>query len=181
MVVKKMAWPTATGRQQFYVDHPFFIEVGEEFPVHKEPPQSGGAYPLTMTCGHTRWSIHTMWRDLDLLLRLQRGEPVVFVNPGDAARRGIGDHDFAAFHNDVGEFVARVKLTPGMRPGQVHIYHAWLATQFLTGKSNDSVSASPVKVTQLAGKHGHLQNEVGWYEFTGNDRDTRVEMKKHVA
>lgn len=122
-----------------------------------------------------------MWRDLDLLLRLQRGEPVVFVNPGDAARRGIGDHDFAAFHNDVGEFVARVKLTPGMRPGQVHIYHAWLANQFLTGKSNDSVSASPVKVTQFAGKHGHLQNEVGWYEFTGNDRDTRVEMKKHVA
>ncbi|MFZ1834071.1 MAG: molybdopterin-dependent oxidoreductase [Pseudomonadales bacterium] len=181
MVVKKMAWPTATGRQQFYVDHPFFIEVGEEFPVHKEPPQSGGAYPLTMTCGHTRWSIHTMWRDLDLLLRLQRGEPVVFVNPGDAARRGIADHDFAEFRNDVGEFVARVKLTPGMRPGQVHIYHAWMANQFLTGRSNDSVSASPVKVTQFAGKHGHLQNEVGWYEFTGNDRDTRVEMKKYVA
>ncbi len=56
-----------------------------------------------------------------------------------------------------------------------------MADQFLTGRSNDSVSASPVKVTQFAGKHGHLQNEVGWYEFTGNDRDTRVEMKKYVA
>ena len=103
------------------------------------------------------------------------------MNPGDAARRGIADHDFAEFRNDVGVFVARVKLTPGMRPEQVHIYHAWMADQFLTGRSNDSVSASPVKVTQFAGKHGHLQNEVGWYEFTGNDRDTRVEMKKYVA
>ena len=97
---------------------------------------AGGHYPLQLTCGHTRWSIHTAWRDVDILLRLQRGEPVIFVNPDDAKSRGIGDHDYAAVHNDVGEFVARVKLTPGIRPGQVHVYHAWLANQFVTGKSD---------------------------------------------
>lgn len=86
-----------------------------------------------MTCGHTRWSVHTLWRDVDILLRLQRGEPVIFVNPDDAARRGLADHDYAAVHNDLGEFVARVKLTPGMQPGQVHIFHAWLATQHVGG------------------------------------------------
>lgn len=181
MVVKKKPWPTSTGRQQFYVDHPIYIEVGETLPMHKEPPMAGGSYPLQLTCGHTRWSIHTIWRDLDILLRLQRGEPVIFVNPGDAKSRGLGDNDYAAVHNDVGEFVARVKLTPTMRPGQVHIYHAWLANQFLTGKSNDAVCPSPVRVTNFAGKHGHLKSEVGWFDLTQNDRDTRVDLRKYAA
>lgn len=181
MVVKKMPWPTSTGRQQFYIDHPIFVEVGETLPVHKEPPMAGGHYPLQLTCGHTRWSIHTAWRDVDILLRLQRGEPVIFVNPDDAKSRGIGDHDYAAVHNDVGEFVARVKLTPGIRPGQVHVYHAWLANQFVTGKSNDALAPSPMRVTNFAGKHGHVKSEVGWIDPTQNDRDTRVDLRKHVV
>ena len=45
--------------------------------------------PITMTGGHTRWSIHAVWRDHALLMRLQRGEPVVFMNEGDA--RGLAD------------------------------------------------------------------------------------------
>lgn len=181
MVVNKKPWPTSTGRQQFYIDHPTYVEVGETLPVHKAPPMAGGNYPLQMTCGHTRWSIHTIWRDLDILLRLQRGEPVIFVNPGDAQARGIGDHDYAAVHNDLGEFVARVKLTPGIRPGQVHIFHAWLANQFVTGKSNDAIAPSPMRVTNFAGNHGHLKNEVGWIDPTQNDRDTRVELRKYTA
>ncbi len=178
-VVAKRPWPTHTGRQQFYLDHPIFLEVGEELPVHKDPPKAGGSYPLTLTCGHTRWSVHTVWRDVDILLRLQRGEPLLFVNPDDARERGVRDHDYAAVHNDLGEFVARVKLTPGIRPGQVHIYHAWLSTQFVTGRDNDSICPSPVKVTQFVGKHGHLINEVGWYELGQNDRDTKVDFRRY--
>ncbi len=180
-VVNKMPWPTSTGRQQFYIDHPIYIEVGEVLPVHKQPPMAGGDYPLVMTCGHTRWSIHTLWRDLDILLRLQRGEPIIFVNPDDAASRGIGDHDHVAVHNDLGEFIVRAKLTPGMQPGQVHIYHAWLATQHVGGRASDAITPSPVRVTNFAGKHGHLVNEVGWFDLGGNDRDTRVDLRRHVV
>jgi len=180
MVVRKRPWPTSSGRQQFYLDHPVFLEIGEELPVHKEPPMAGGRYPLTMTGGHTRWSVHTLWRDLDLMLRLQRGEPVIFVNPGDARARGIGEHDQVDVYNDLGTFVVRAKLTPGIQPGQVHIYHAWGAYQFAGGKSNDSIAASPMKVTQFISQ-GHMANGVGWYEPTQNDRDTRVEMRKHLA
>ncbi|MEE8385736.1 MAG: molybdopterin-dependent oxidoreductase, partial [Dehalococcoidia bacterium] len=57
----KESWPTLTGRQQFYIDHPWFMEAGEELPVHKEAPPAGGDYPLRMTGGHTRWSIHSIW------------------------------------------------------------------------------------------------------------------------
>jgi DMSO reductase family type II enzyme molybdopterin subunit len=33
----KQAWPTLTGRQQFYIDHEWYLEAGEQLPVHKDP------------------------------------------------------------------------------------------------------------------------------------------------
>ena len=83
-VQEKEAWPTYSGRQQFLIDHPWFEEAGEALPVHKEPPKAGGDHPLLLTGGHTRWSIHAIWRDSSLMLRLQRGEPVVYVSVKDA-------------------------------------------------------------------------------------------------
>jgi anaerobic selenocysteine-containing dehydrogenase len=38
----KRPYPTLTGRQQFYVDHAWFLELGEELPTHKDPPPAGG-------------------------------------------------------------------------------------------------------------------------------------------
>ena len=67
--------------------------IGERLPVHKEPPRAGGDYPLRMTGGHTRWSIHATWRDSALMLRLQRGEPALWVSSLDASARGIRDGD----------------------------------------------------------------------------------------
>ena len=40
-VEKKRPYPTLSGRQQFYVDHPWFLEVGEQIPVPKNPPAAG--------------------------------------------------------------------------------------------------------------------------------------------
>ena len=51
---KKEPFPTLTRRAQFYIDHEWFLEGGEELPVHKEPPSQGGDYPLEMTGGHPR-------------------------------------------------------------------------------------------------------------------------------
>ena len=45
----KNPWPTLTGRQQFYIDHPWFLEIGEQLCMHKEPLPAGGPYPLRMT------------------------------------------------------------------------------------------------------------------------------------
>jgi DMSO reductase family type II enzyme molybdopterin subunit len=71
-VEQKEVWPTFSGRQQFLIDHPWYEEIGEVLPVHKEPPKAGGDYPLRLSGGHTRWSIHATWRDSPLMLRLQR-------------------------------------------------------------------------------------------------------------
>lgn len=177
-VEKKQPYPTLSGRQQFYVDHPWFLQLGEELPTHKAPPAAGGAHPFTLTGGHTRWSIHSMWRDQALMLRLQRGEPAVYLNASDARARGISDHDLVRVRNDCGAFVARAKLSGGIRPGQVHIFHAWEPYQFRTGRSHQSLAPSPFKVTQLVGDHGHLRWGYAHYEPNQVDRDTRVDVER---
>ena len=40
----KKPWRTLVGRQQFYIDHPWYIDLGETLPTFKEPiPEK---YPL---------------------------------------------------------------------------------------------------------------------------------------
>jgi DMSO reductase family type II enzyme molybdopterin subunit len=177
-VEKKHPYPTLTGRQQFYIDHPWFLRLGEALPTHKEPPAAGGMHPLTLTGGHTRWSIHAMWRDTPSMLRLQRGEPVVYLNADDARARSIADNDLVRVRNDVSAFVARAKPTGAIRPGQVHIFHAWESYQFRGGNTHQYVAPSPLKVTQLVGDYGHLRWGYAHYEPNQTDRDTRVEVER---
>lgn len=47
----------------------------------------------------------------------RRGEPVVRLNPVDAAACGIGDGDEVSVGNDRGTFTARAELTTDVRPG----------------------------------------------------------------
>jgi DMSO reductase family type II enzyme molybdopterin subunit len=177
-VEKKRPYPTLTGRQQFYVDHPWFLELGEELPTHKAPPAAGGDHPLTLTGGHTRWSVHSMWRDQRFMLQLQRGEPVVYLNPDDARRRGVADHDLVRVRNDVSAFVARAKPSGAIRPGQVHIFHAWEPYQFHGFATHQHLAPSPFKVTQLVADYGHLRWGYAHYEPNQTDRDTRVEIER---
>jgi anaerobic selenocysteine-containing dehydrogenase len=155
-VENKEAWPTLSGRQQFLIDHPWYEEVGETLPVHKEPPQAGGNHPLRLTGGHTRWSIHATWRDSELMLRLQRGEPVVWVSVDDADARGISDQDRVRVFNDVGEFEAVAKVASNVQPGQLIIYHAWEPYQFNGGKGQQEPVAAPWKALHLAGGYGQI-------------------------
>ncbi len=175
---KKQPWPTLTRRLQFYNDHPFFLEQGEELPVHKDSPAIGGDYPLHMTGGHARWSIHASWRDEAHLLRLQRGEPVILMGREDAGRRGVADGDRVRVFNDIGSFETMAKVVPSMRPGQVLMYHAWEPFQFKSGKSYATVEPSPINPLQLAGGYFHLQPLPQAGTPGPSDRDTRVEIER---
>ncbi|MFQ5514457.1 MAG: molybdopterin-dependent oxidoreductase [Myxococcota bacterium] len=176
-VTKKRPYPTLTGRQQFYLDHPWFLELGEALPTFKPPPHSGGDHPLVLTGGHTRWSIHAQWRDDPLLLRLQRGEPLVHLNPRDCSERGIGDHDRIVVRNDLGSFRARACSSAAIRPGQAHIFHAWEPYQFAGQHSHQALVPSPIKATQLVADYGQLHWDYAHYEPNQVDRDTRVEIE----
>ncbi len=174
----KEPWPTLTGRQQFYIDHPWFLEAGEELPLHKEAPPAGGNYPLRMTGGHTRWSIHAIWRANRTMLRLQRGGPVVYVSLKDAEARGLKDHDLAWVQNDVGGFKVRVKLAPSVQPGQVVMYHAWEPYQFEQWVGQQAVNPSPLKPLHLVGDYGQLHYRFALAQPSHISRAMTVELAK---
>ncbi|MFQ5636051.1 MAG: molybdopterin-dependent oxidoreductase, partial [Gammaproteobacteria bacterium] len=100
-VVDKQPYDTLTGRQQFYIDHDWFLQEGEALPGYR-PPLSTAGYDLRLTMGHARHGIHSMFRDDTLLMSLQRGEPDVYVNPDDADRRGVADGDMIRVYNSFG-------------------------------------------------------------------------------
>ncbi len=175
---KKMPWPTLTRRIQFYIDHPLYLELGEELPVHKEPVTAGGDYPLIMTGGHNRHSIHASFRTNPLLLQLERGEPVMFMSTADARQRGIEDGDLVRVHNDIGEFRIRAKVAASVRPGQVIVYHAWENYQFEGGMGHRNVIPTPMNPVELAGGYFHIKPAPAILQPGHNDRDTRVEVTK---
>jgi nitrate reductase alpha subunit len=171
-------WPTITGRQQYYIDHPWYLEAGEEMPVHKEPPRAGGDFPLLLNGAHARWSIHSMWQDQKHMLRLQRGVPLIHLSPADAEARGIRDHDLVKVYNDVDSFQVNVKICPAIRPGQVMIYHAWEPFQFKGLKSHQNLIPSPMKPLHMVGGYGHIRWRFAHCQPCQVDRETRVEVVK---
>ena len=175
---KKEPWPTLTRRMQFYIDHEFFEELGEVLPIHKDNPAIGGDYPLQMTGGHNRWSIHASWRDEKHLLNLQRGEPLVYLGPVDAKARGVEDGDLVRVRNDIGAFEVRAKVAPNVRPGQVIVYHAWEPFQFRGQKSHQTLTPSPMNPLHLAGGYFHLQPTILMGAPGCPDRGTRVEVER---
>jgi len=160
-VEEKHAWPTLTGRQQFYLDHPWFFEADEVLPRWKPLPGSGQQrYPILLTGGHTRWSIHAIWRCEPRLLRLQRGEPSMWMSVEDSRARGIDDNSLVLVRNEHGEFRVRARISPAVAPGEAIIYHAWEPFQFPSWRGNMEVVASPYKPLHLVGDYGHLNYRV---------------------
>lgn len=127
--------------------------------------------------GHTRWSIHSQWRDQHILLRLQRGEPLVYLSERDAAARGIADHSLVRVRNDLGSFVLHARVARYVQPGQIFVYHAWEPYQFRGGRSDHAIIPSPFKPTNLVGDYGHLHWSYAHWEPNQVDRDTRVEVE----
>ena len=177
-VEKKKVWPTFSGRQQFLIDHPWYEEVGEQLPVHKEPPMAGGDYPLRLTGGHTRWSIHATWRDSSLMLRLQRGEPACWMSSVDAEHRGVADGDRIRVYNDNGEFEAVAKVAGIVQPGQLVMYHAWEPYQFKNWKGQQEPVAAPWKAIHLAGGYGQIHYRMIYGAPSHSPRGGTVEVER---
>ncbi len=177
-VERKVPYPTYTRRIQFYIDHDWFLEAGEELPVHKPPPKMGGDFPLNMMSGHQRWSIHSTNVINQTLLRTHRGHPLVIMNPIDAEARGVKDGEEVRIFNDFEEFHIRTKFSSATQPGTVIVYHAWEPYQHRNWKSYDNVVPGMIKWLHLAGGYGHL-NYWRWNWVQQQvDRAVRVEVEK---
>jgi DMSO reductase family type II enzyme molybdopterin subunit len=156
-VEKLEPYPTLTGRQQYYIDHPWFVAEDEVLPRHKDPLSVPGA-PLRLLMGHVRHGIHSMWNDDPLLVSLRRGQPDIYVSPVDAARRGVKDGDAIRVFNRLGEFEAMAHVTSSMQPGALFMYHGWDPMMFKSRQNFSAVisSAALIKPTGLVSGYGHV-------------------------
>ncbi|WP_173979205.1 molybdopterin-dependent oxidoreductase [Magnetospirillum sp. UT-4] len=178
--VNKRPWPTLTGRQQFYIDHPVFFEMGVELPVYKAPIDAD-KYPLRFNTPHSRHSVHSTFKDNPLMLRLQRGGPIVEVPPVEAEARGLKDNDWAEIFNDHGRVIVRIRIKPGEQPGRISMYHTPELYMDLIEGSTQSVCPIRITPTHLVGNYGHLLFRPNYYGPGGSQRDTRVEMRKYTG
>ncbi len=180
-VEKKRPWRTLTGRQQFYIDHPWFLELGERSRCTRTPADDG-KYPLFWNTPHGRWSIHSTWRDHRYLLRLQRGMPIVYMHPDDAApARHCVTTTGSASSTRSASASARLQILPGEKPGRVTMYHGW--EKFLGFQQGgwQSLTYIKIKPTQLVGKYGHVNFRLNYWGPTGNNRDIKVEIENTRA
>ena len=153
----KKPYKTLTGRQQFYIDHDWFLSEGEQLPIYKDPLAIDG-YELRLTMGHARHGVHSLYRDDSLLLSLQRGEPDIHVNPDDAKVRDVEDGELIRIFNSFGSFVAQARVTASMQPKQLFMYHGWDPMMFRERQNFNSVisTAGLLKPVQMVSGYGHL-------------------------
>jgi DMSO reductase family type II enzyme molybdopterin subunit len=175
----KVPYATLTRRAQFYIDHDWFLEAGEELPVHKDPPGQGGPKRrFQMTSGHNRWSIHSMNLTNNIIQNTHRGEPFLFINDREAAELGIENGEQIRLVNDVAEVRIAAKLTPSCRPGQVILYNGFEPYMHENWYSQSDLEPGHVKWLGLAGGYGHLQyRPLAWQPIPA-DRAVRVDVEK---
>jgi DMSO reductase family type II enzyme molybdopterin subunit len=173
---KKEPFPTLTRRAQFYIDHEWFLEAGEELPLHKDAPRQGGDYPLEVTSGHPRWSANSMNSTSRLILQTIRGEPVAHLNDGDAAERGIENGRPIRVFNDCASIRVQARVTPAVQPGQLILYNGFEPYQFAEWRDFSHVEPGMVKWLHLAGGYGHLRYRALHWQPVPIDRAVRVDV-----
>jgi DMSO reductase family type II enzyme molybdopterin subunit len=179
-ITKKEQWRTTSGRQQCYIDHDWFLELGEELASYQPPPTSWSKYPLQFNTGHARHSMHSHYKTHEWMLRLDRGEPVIHMNPADASARAIEDGDYVEVYNDVDSFITQVKIKTGLQPSMVHMYHAWDPYLFKNGKGFQGPIVTLVKPTNLI-EWGHIRYGMWYFAPNQSSQDVTVEVRKVEA
>jgi len=180
---------TLTGRQQFYIDHSYFLALRNELPIYQKPehdllPDGKTPAPLKFNSPHGRWGTHSTFRDIDVLLRLQRGEVYIMMATADARQRGIVDGDVVSVFNQYGKMVCKVKVSPGIRDGEVRVENGGEMFNCREGWFNliTPIRPKPTQSVQYPEEPGapsyHLKYGWNLWGVTGNECDTSVEVKK---
>ena len=179
---------TLTGRQQFYIDHSYFLDLNNELPIYKEPefdrlPDKRTKAPLKLNTPHGRWGTHSTFRDVDILLRLQRGQTIALMSKTDAMKRGIKDGDKVKVYNEFGEMICVAKVMPGIKEDEIRVANG--SEMFTTIKNwfNGITPIRPkptqsVKYPETKAPGYHLKYGWNFWGVTGNECDTSVEVEK---
>ncbi len=185
-------WHTLTGRQHFFLDHDWMIELGEQLPVFRPPlnmtalfdePAIGARGELGLTVRyltpHNKWSIHSEYQDNLFMLSLSRGGPTIWMSNLDAAKIGVADNDWIEAVNRNGVVVARAVVSHRMPEGTVYMHHAQdrlidvprAETSGKRGGIHNSLTRLLIKPSHLIGGYAQLSFAFNYLGPTGNQRD----------
>jgi nitrate reductase / nitrite oxidoreductase, alpha subunit len=185
-------WHTLTGRQSFYLDHDWMLELGEALPVYRPPlnmgalfaePDIGDVGELGVTVRyltpHNKWSIHSEYQDNLFMLSLSRGGQTIWMSEIDAAKVGVADNDWIEAVNRNGVVVARAIVSHRMPEGTVFMHHAQdrlidvplSETSGNRGGIHNSLTRLLMKPSHLIGGYAQLTYAFNYLGPTGNQRD----------
>jgi len=194
-------WRTLTGRQQFYLDHPWVIAFGEGFSSYRPPvdlkttagihgvkPNGNTEILLNFITPHQKWGIHSTYTDNLLMLTLSRGGPIVWLSEEDASRAGIVDNDWVELFNINGAIAARAVVSQRVYPGMVMMYHAQEKIVNTPGSEitgarggiHNSVTRIVLKPTHMIGGYAQFSYGFNYYGTIGTNRDEFVVVRKMV-
>ncbi len=192
-------WRTLTGRQQFYMDHPWMIAFGEGFTSYRPPvdlkttagilgvkPNGNPEIALNFITPHQKWGIHSTYTDNLLMLTLSRGGPCVWLSEDDAKRAGIVDNDWIELFNLNGAIAARAVVSQRVMPGMVMMYHAQEKIVNTPGSEitgarggiHNSVTRIVLKPTHMIGGYAQFSYGFNYYGTIGTNRDEFVLVRK---
>lgn len=192
-------WRTLTGRQQFYLDHPWMTAFGENLSSYKPPVdlkttsgihgvKSNGNTEILLNfiTPHQKWGIHSTYSDNLLMLTLNRGGPVIWLSEDDAKKAGIVDNDWVELFNINGAIAARAVVSQRVNPGMVLMYHAQekiinTPGSEITGTRggiHNSVTRIVLKPTHMIGGYAQFSYGFNYYGTIGTNRDEFVVVRK---
>ena len=99
----------------------------EPLPVYVAPvvsPGQGDKYPMVGTTRRPQMYVHTRYRNLPMLHKLQP-DPLVWMYPDDAQLRGISDGDETIVASHEGSIKVAARITNEIQPGVVVIDFGW--------------------------------------------------------
>ncbi|WP_018151853.1 nitrate reductase subunit alpha [Leeia oryzae] len=192
-------WRTLTGRQQFYQDHRWMIDFGEELCVYKPAIDTKTVAPVIDKMGngnhqlvlnwitpHQKWGIHSTYSDNLRMLTLSRGGPHVWISEQEAKEAGIKDNDWVEVYNVNGTLTARVVVSQRVPKGMCLMYHAQekiinvpgAETSGMRGGIHNSVTRAVTKPTHMIGGYAQLSYGFNYYGTVGSNRDEYVVLRK---
>jgi molybdopterin guanine dinucleotide-containing S/N-oxide reductase-like protein len=167
--------PTPTGKLEFYSESiaknfpddterppiPKWIEKSE---THDERLSSFRAleYPLLIMSNHGRWRVHAQCDDIAWTREAVTGkvkgwdgylyEPC-WLNPRDAAKRGIENGDIIRVYNERGSVLCGAQVWERVMPGVISIDHGARVDYIIPGKLDRGGAINTIAPRGLVSKH----------------------------
>jgi nitrate reductase / nitrite oxidoreductase, alpha subunit len=200
---REKPWHTLSGRQHFYLDHQWMLELGEGLPVFRPPlhqraifgeqgnADGSGRSELTLRylTPHSKWSIHSEYQDNLHMLTLFRGGGMLWISREDAEALEIADNDWVEAYNRNGVIACRAAVSHRIPKGTCLMYHAkdrhlsvpLTELQGKRGGTDNSLTRIVMKPTHFIGGYAQLSFGFNYYGPTGSQRDEVTVLRKRAT